>query len=94
MIRKNHAFTLEEAVRHSPTFARLAEQAADSSRRLEAIQALIPENSGQRSGRGRLTMQRGASSWRTVRLPRKYGSCYLCSWPDWAIPDGRLTQSG
>lgn len=43
MIRKNHAFTLEEAVRHSPTFARLAEQAADSSRRLEAIQALIPE---------------------------------------------------
>ena len=43
MTRKHQAQTLDEAVRDSPTFARIAELAADSSQRLKAIQSLIPE---------------------------------------------------
>lgn len=35
--------TLDEAARHSPSFARLAEQVADSTQRLRAIENLIPE---------------------------------------------------
>lgn len=34
--------TLDEAARHSPTFVRLAEQVADSTQRLRAIEHLIP----------------------------------------------------
>lgn len=35
--------TLDQAARHSPTFARLAEQVADSTKRLRAIENLIPQ---------------------------------------------------
>ncbi len=43
MTRRQQPLSLDEAVRESASFARLAEAAADSSRRLLAIQSLIPE---------------------------------------------------
>lgn len=42
MNRRNHSITLLEATRDSPTLARLAELAMDSTARLQSIQALIP----------------------------------------------------
>jgi hypothetical protein len=42
MNRRNHSITLLEATRDSPTLARLAELAMDSTARLHSIQALIP----------------------------------------------------
>lgn len=42
MHRRRHAITLEEAAQDSPTLARLAELARDSSARLKAVESLIP----------------------------------------------------
>jgi hypothetical protein len=44
MQRKNQSFTLQQATQESPTLARLAELARDSSARLQAIEGLIPSN--------------------------------------------------
>lgn len=40
--RRKHALTLLQATQESPTLARLADLAADSSARLKAVQMLIP----------------------------------------------------
>lgn len=42
MNRRNHSITLLQATQDSPTLARLAELAMDSTARLQSIQALIP----------------------------------------------------
>ena len=42
--RRNYAVTLLEATQDSPTLARLAALATDSSNRLKAVEALIPAN--------------------------------------------------
>ncbi len=42
MNRRNHAITLLQATQDSPTLARLAELAMDSTARLQSIQTLIP----------------------------------------------------
>lgn len=40
--RRNHSVTLLQATRDSPTLARLADLATESSARLTAVEALIP----------------------------------------------------
>ncbi|MCC2634088.1 DciA family protein [Ramlibacter sp.] len=42
MIRRNHPVPLHEAAEESPTFARLAQLARESTERLKAIESLIP----------------------------------------------------
>jgi hypothetical protein len=42
MIRNHRAVTVLQATQESPTLARLAEMASDSSARLKCIEALIP----------------------------------------------------
>ena len=52
MNRRNHSFTLLQATQDSPTLARLAGLATESSARLKAVETLIPASlrSGIRAG--------------------------------------------
>jgi hypothetical protein len=43
MNRRHHPVTLQQAAQDSPTLARLAELARDSSERLKAVELLIPD---------------------------------------------------
>lgn len=42
MNRRTHSITLQQAAQESPTFAHLANLAAESTARLQSVQALIP----------------------------------------------------